>query len=422
MPRIDRDIKKRWLTFSLINFAIVVLLFGALLAGFAAYAFSAERGELEDAAEAYAASLAALGGEHLRAVCQGDRAYISSDPAFMFALYEVRADGSVGMSSPYDFVLSELPALGGRAGEVRTERVGGHEFVTYTAEVAAGLYVKVFGACDALVRAEDAVSIAAVPFSIAFVLIAAVASLVWGYTAIKPIMAGYVKQKNFIDDMSHEIRTPLAVIKGNLENILAAPDSKVEEVADMLEASLREVDYMNDMSTGLLSIVRGQSKLAAHGSAVVSEVVSEVVDMFTDMAAVGGKALVANIEHCDMPADREKIKQLLSVLLENSMKYTSEGDRITVRLRNSKDGCVLTVTDTGIGVPKADLERIFDRFYRAENAKDTPGTGLGLPIAQAIAEGMGGSIKAVQNIPSGLEMVVHLKRGGAKTRSSSDET
>lgn len=319
MSRIDRDIKKRWLTFSLINFAIVVLLFGALLAGFAAYAFSAERGELEDSAEAYAARLA-------------------------------------------------------------------------------------------------------VPFSIAFVLIAAVASLVWGYTAIKPIMAGYVKQRNFINDMAHEIRTPLAVIKGNLENILAAPDSKVEEVADMLEASLREVDYMNDMSTGLLSIVRGQSKLAAHGSAVVSDVVSEVVDMFADMAAMGGKALAANIEHCDMPADREKIRQLLSALLENSMKYTSEGDRITVRLRNSKDGCVLTVTDTGIGVPKADLERIFDRFYRAENAKDTPGTGLGLPIAQAIAEGMGGGIKAVQNIPSGLEMVVHLKRGGAKTRSSSDET
>lgn len=108
--------------------------------------------------------------------------------------------------------------------------------------------------------------------------------------------------------------------------------------------------------------------------------------------------------------DREKIKQLASVLIENAVKYTREGDRINVRLKNTKDGCVLTVSDTGIGVPKGDLDSIFDRFYRADNVKDIPGTGLGLSIAQAIVEGMGGSIKASANVPCGLEITVQLKR------------
>ena len=128
------------------------------------------------------------------------------------------------------------------------------------------------------------------------------------------------------------------------------------------------------------------------------------------MATMNNKSLVANLEACDMPVEREKIKQLASVLSENAIKYTREGDRINVKLKNTKDGCVLTVSDTGIGVPKNEIDSIFNRFYRGENAKDIPGTGLGLSIAQAIAEGMGGSIKAFNNVPCGLEVVVQLKR------------
>ena len=128
------------------------------------------------------------------------------------------------------------------------------------------------------------------------------------------------------------------------------------------------------------------------------------------MATTANKALLANIESCYIPVDREKIKQLASVLIENAVKYTREGDRITVRLKNTKDGCVFTVSDTGIGVPKAEQESIFDRFYRAENAKEVPGTGLGLSIAKAIVEGMGGSIRASSNIPGGLEITCVFKR------------
>ncbi|HAT83970.1 MAG TPA: hypothetical protein DCS37_03630, partial [Clostridiales bacterium] len=199
------------------------------------------------------------------------------------------------------------------------------------------------------------------------------------------------------------------IIKGNLENVLATPDATVKEVADEINSSLDEVDYMTTMSTGLLNIVRGENK-SIKKEGIMSDAVSEVVDMFSDVATLSGKALIACVDYCDIQVDKEKIKQLLTVLLDNSIKYTHEGDRINVKLKNTKEGCILTVSDTGIGVDKSELELIFDRFYRAQNAKDINGTGLGLAVAKSIVDSMDGSIKAMQNVPQGLEIDVAIKR------------
>ena len=412
MFKLDKDIRKRWLQFALVNFALVTVIFGALLAGFSAYVVTARQTETENAVRDYAQSLSSLGVAELRRLAAGQSTFIEADPSFMFALYTMRDDGSVGIAAPYVYLTENTPAPGGRTETFRTEDIDGHKFLTYTVSVGTSLgeYLKVFAPCDAMYAAREKITLYCAPFVVSFVLIAATFSLVWGYISIKPIMSGYVKQKNFINDMSHEIRTPLAVIKGNLENILAAPESSVGQVRDMLETSLKAEDYMTDISSGLLNIVRGQNKSAARKETIMSEVVSEVVDMFADMATMSNKSLIANIEYCDIPVEREKIKQLASVLMENAIKYTREGDRITVSLKNAKDGCVFSVSDTGIGVPKAELDSIFNRFYRGENAKDIPGTGLGLSIAQAVTESLGGTIKAVPNVPCGLEIIVQLKR------------
>lgn len=411
MIKIDKDIKKRWLTFALVNFVLTVLIFGAVLAGFSAYVVMAQRSQLETGALAYAQELASLGKDKLTLITSEDVAYIDENPSFSFALYTVRNDGSIGIASDERFIENNTPVLGGKAGEFAVEEVGGHRFLTVAVAVndSTNDYVKVFAPFDAVAAANETIKTYCAPFVVLFLLIAAAFSLIWGYLSIKPIMSGYIKQKNFINDMSHEIRTPLAVIKGNLENILAMPDATVGQVADMLQGSLKEVDYMSDISSGLLNIVRGRNRSGSKETHL-SDVVSDAVDMFADMAAMSNKSLVANLEYCDIPVEREKIKQLLSVLIENSVKYTREGDRISVRLKNTKDGCVLTVSDTGIGVPKNELENIFDRFFRASNTENIAGTGLGLSIAQAIVEGMGGTIKAAPNVPSGLEIIVQLKR------------
>lgn len=413
MVKIDKDIRKRWLKFALINLALAVLVFGALTAGFSAYSVTAQRRILKEEIRGYADELLALGTDELESFCRtGGEGGLLGDPFMAAALYTVRDDGSVSLASHSEIIDFYKPALGGRTEEFRKENIGGYEYLTYTVRVngASQTYLKIFAPDDIRAKAEREIAVIAIPFSIAFVIAAVAFSFVWGYLTIKPVATGYVKQKNFINDMSHEIRTPLAVIKGNLENALADPDAKVADVEEMIENSLKEVDYMNDISSGLLSIVRGQNGGGARKESYLSEVLSEVVDMFADLAAVGNKAMVANLERCDMKVEREKVKQFASAIIENAIKYTSEGDRIDIKLRNTKDGCVFTVSDTGPGVPKGELDRIFDRFYRGENASDMPGTGLGLAIAAATVEGMGGSIRAFNRTPRGLEVVVTLVR------------
>lgn len=414
MIKIDKDMRKRWLLFTLLNMLILMLVFGALIAGFVAFAANADRRMLEDSVVDYASVLKQYSFKELSDACKGD-SYLSVDannPGVSFGIYTVRGDGSYSFSSKDVFLSANSPQIGGKADVVNKEDIGGHTFFTYTTAIKdnAGGYIKVFAPADFLNAASDYVKVYSIPFAIGFLVLCAAVSLALGYIEIKPITDSYYKQKGFINDMSHEIRTPLAIIKGNLENMLAMPEATVEENADLIGACLNEVDYMTNMSAGLLNIVRGQSK-SSKKEGLMSEAVSETVDMFADVTAMSNKALVACVDFCDIAVDKEKIKQLMSVLVENALKYTDDGDRINVRLKNTKDGCVLIVSDNGIGVNKNELDLIFDRFYRGENAKEIPGTGLGLSIAKSIVESMNGNIRAAANVPHGLEIIATIKRG-----------
>ena len=106
--------------------------------------------------------------------------------------------------------------------------------------------------------------------------------------------------------------------------------------------------------------------------------------------------------------DGEKLKQLLIILLENAVKYTRDGDKIKVSLKKIDNAYALSVADTGIGIADGEEEKIFDRFYRSENAKNQQGSGLGLAIAKTIVEEVGGKIYATHNIPQGIVVTAIL--------------
>lgn len=240
MVRVDRDIKKRWLLFALINLVLILLVFGSLISGFGVYISTEQQDAVRDGVRSYAVGIAALGVAEIKDMLGGSTSALYGSPEYYFALYTV-TDGNVMIETADEFIDVNRPALGGRVGENRREEIAGHWFETYTASVIppdggseSAYYVKVFAPCDSLVAALDEISLYSIPFAIAFIVIAVVFSFVWGYIAIKPIMTDYIKQKDFINDMSHEIRTPLAVIKGNLENVLASPEAKVSEQAEML--------------------------------------------------------------------------------------------------------------------------------------------------------------------------------------------
>jgi len=411
--KIDKDIRKRLLTYIFVNMLVLFAVFGALIGGYVAVAANADMDAIEKGTGNYAESLKQLSLSELIDVCNGNSVRVElQNPSYMFGIYTVRGDNTYEFYSRDEFLVANNPRIGGKSDTFERQNVGGHDFVTYTTAVKdnAGAYIKVFAPADFETEANDAVKLYSIPFIIVFIVLCAVVSLILGYIEIRPIAENYYRQKNFINDMSHEIRTPLAIIKGNLENIKQFPEAKVSQVGESIAECLDEVDYMNNMSSGLLSIVRVGSK-SVKKETLLSEAVTEAVDNVAELASMSNKSLIACIDNCDISVDKDKLKQLMDVLLENALKYTDEGDRISVRLKNTKEGCALTVSDTGIGVGKNELESIFDRFYRGENVGERQGTGLGLAIAKTIVESMGGTIKAMHNMPKGLEIIVTLKRG-----------
>lgn len=414
MKIIDRYIKRRWFIHALINMAIIIVAFGALMVGFGAFSVDSDKRSLEKHLTSYAKTLSETPMDTLLAVCDGSYTTAGTEfdnPGIMFAVYAARENGSFALYTKYDFISKTQPVLGGYVNDISEETLSGHSLLTYTVSIAGSenSFVKVFASNEYINESVALIKRYAIPFAVGFVVLSIAMSLVWGYLEIKPVITNYYKQKDLISDISHEIRTPLAIIKGNLENVIAVPESSVSDIYETLESCLQEVDYMNDVSSGLLDIVRGENK-SSKKDAVLSDTLSEVIDIYSDAVSMSNKSLVASIEQCNIQIDREKTRQLITILLENSVKYTREGDRISVKLKNVKDGCLLSVADTGIGVAANELESIFDRFYRAENTKSIQGTGLGLSIAKSIVESMNGTIRAVQNIPSGLEIIVHLKR------------
>ena len=132
--------------------------------------------------------------------------------------------------------------------------------------------------------------------------------------------------------------------------------------------------------------------------------------MFVEIGAMNGKLIDFDCEHIIANIDKDKINQVLVILLDNALRYTDEGDKITVHLSKVKDELVLSVKDTGIGISEETKAHMFDRFYREDKARnrDTGGRGLGLAIAKALVSICGGKISADHNNPKGTIMSITI--------------
>ena len=127
------------------------------------------------------------------------------------------------------------------------------------------------------------------------------------------------------------------------------------------------------------------------------------------LAAQKNITLQLNSAHTvDIFADRNQLKRLLLNILDNAIKYTQPGGKISIDLRQQKDSADIDITDTGIGIPEDELPHIFDRFYRVDKSRSSVGFGLGLSIAQSIAMAHGGKIYAKPNLPQGTIFTISL--------------
>lgn len=231
--------------------------------------------------------------------------------------------------------------------------------------------------------------------------------------AMEPIIASYKKQAEFIQNASHELRTPLTIIQAKQEMLLQSPDSKIIDKSEDIALSLNETRRLSKMITELMDLARSDANTTKiHKSMTNMETVAkEIVVPYKEMAELQNKNMVLNV-NCDreLNIDKNKIKQLLVIVLDNALKYTEENDTIDVDIHNHEEKLIMNIKDTGIGISDEGIKHIFERFYREDKARSRSkgGTGLGLSIAETIVKSHGGSIKIVHNKPKGIIVTIKI--------------
>lgn len=214
---------------------------------------------------------------------------------------------------------------------------------------------------------------------------------------VRPIELSIERQRRFVADASHELKTPLAVIMANAE-LLTAGSEDDSKTARRLENICEESARMRRLVERLLDQAKADEEplVRTLEETDLSNIVSESVLLFEPVAYENGKGLQYEIdEGIFIKGDDERIRQLVAILLDNAIKYSSAKSSVLVELLLEKRSPVLRVSNFGDDIAADDLERIFDRFFRADKSRKGDGSyGLGLSIAKGIAEAHGARISA----------------------------
>ncbi len=218
------------------------------------------------------------------------------------------------------------------------------------------------------------------------------------------------KERQFVSNVSHELRTPLTIVHGYLQSVLRRQQNLTEVQREALETAASEAESTINLLQDLLELAR-----ADHGNlhlnienCILNDVVSEVVEM-AEKYSERDITVEASREIIEVKADYNRLKQVLLNLIDNAVKYSEAGTPITLKLSRKEDERCVQVCDVGYGIPLQHQSRIFERFYRADEARNRAGgTGLGLSIVKTLVEGMGGKVSVRSKLSEGSVFTVCL--------------
>lgn len=221
----------------------------------------------------------------------------------------------------------------------------------------------------------------------------------------------YETQKQFVSDASHELRTPIAVIQGYVNMLDRWGSDDPEVLEESVEAIKNEAQSMQELVEKLLFLSRHDKKTLKltkrkfNVGKMVSETIKEAKILAKDRQV---EAL--DVDEMIFYGDRQMMKEVMRVLIENAIKYTKKGDTIYIGCEQQDDWCILTVADTGIGMDEKDMDHIFQRFYRSDHVRngEISGHGLGLSIAKLIVLKHVGTIEVKSQYTRGTSFRIKL--------------
>ncbi|MGR3764616.1 HAMP domain-containing sensor histidine kinase [Rossellomorea sp. NS-SX7] len=229
------------------------------------------------------------------------------------------------------------------------------------------------------------------------------------------IEKSFRQQQQFVEDASHELRTPIQVLEGHLAllNRWGKKDPSILE--ESLQVSLKELERVKRLVGELLELSRADREMTdfenskVNIKAAAEKIIRDFAFLHEDYVFQIKNEMKQNIHAFIM---KRHLEQVLVILLDNAVKYSEPRTTIEVQLSELDEDLVIDVKDEGIGIPEADLEKVFDRFYRVDKARsrEKGGYGLGLAIASKLIDNYGGKIEAKRNEPYGTIIRVSLKK------------
>jgi len=235
-------------------------------------------------------------------------------------------------------------------------------------------------------------------------------------TTFARLQAAFEQQTRFTADASHELRTPVSVILAQTEMALGK-ERTGDEYRHVLEACLRASKRMKGLIDGLLTLARTDAadlKLETR-SFHLSTLVEECALLLAPLAEERRITTTLDLQPTEVTADFDRVSQVITNLLSNAINYNREGGSVRVSLTSHNHEAVLSVSDTGLGIPAKDRSEIFERFYRVDKARSRKlgGSGLGLAISKILVEAHGGTISFTSELEQGTTFTVRLpKKGG----------
>lgn len=237
------------------------------------------------------------------------------------------------------------------------------------------------------VKAQSSLFTSLVYMNLLFLAIGGIASYLMARRTLEPIERTHEAQSRFASDASHELRTPLAAMKTELEVALRDPSLTKKEMKELLESNLEEVNKLSQISQTLLLLSRLEHTGLSTSKIVINDIVRRSVER---MDRGQGRIIYSPVEKpLYIQANKVSIEELVTILIDNALKYSPKNSKVRVDLRRKGKKAQLQVHNTGRGIKPEELPYIFDRFYQVDESRSNSGKtgfGLGLSLAKKIIE------------------------------------
>jgi signal transduction histidine kinase len=244
------------------------------------------------------------------------------------------------------------------------------------------------------------------------------AGYIYSGSAIKPIENSFLILRQFMSDAGHELATPVSIIKANVESLeaeLKEEKALNESSASRLQVLLRAADRMGYLVHDLsfLSKTENPNLKPAKEVVTLEKIVGPIVEEFSELFKEKNIELsyaCKSWQPMAIVGNADSLKRMMTNLLQNALRYTDAGGKVIVSLTSEGNNAVLTVADTGIGIPEESLPHVFERFFRVEQSRSraSGGSGLGLAIVRAIAEAHNGQVTVKSKVGKGTQFTILL--------------